>query len=866
MNLYDGAVKVNHNLLRQTTSFVGREREILEILDRLNNPMCQLLTFVGPGGIGKTRLALEVARQIRNSYRDGVYFVPLQPLRSASHIPSAIIHVLGVSIRDGDDPFQKLLHFLSDRHLLLLLDNFEHLVDGAELVTCILENAPDVRLLVTSREPLKLHEEWQWVVGGLHFPTEAPDEADEAYSAMRLFAERATQINPEFTLDQYRADVIRICQLVEGIPLAIEMAANWTNSLTCDAIADAIQNNIDFLTSREQNIPERHRSMRAVYNHSWRLLFEEERRVFERLSVFHGGFTREAAEQVEGATLETLASLVDKSFLKQDSSGRYDIHELLRQYGAEQLAKSDGTKAAADRHLAFYADFMQRCEPDLKGKAELAALNRIEADFENIRAAWSYAVAQREYDMVDRIIDSLFWFGLWRGRIVEIRLLFFETAVEVFTPKAGTSPHPVWGRLLVRKSRNRDVNVIDRAMEIAGNCGNEAEVAYCLLERAIYDTNHRNPHALTEIQRALDIYRQLGDNFGVAGTLSDLTYLLITSGDLDAFWLSLDEALQQVRKTGCSWYLYNLLFRRGWTACFDGHYDNCERDLEEALGIANRMEFRVVEADCIGSLGFLAFLRGNFQQAKRRVSDDIETVTQVKAAGEQGFAKIVLAYITCIEGNYHEARQLAEEALVLVKPHPIRERLSARVLAMAEYGLGNFDKAREHARWVLAEEVQTGTRLWNIPVFALLLAHDGDTEGAAELLGLMFTHPASPIGWFENWTLIKDLRAQLADQLGADAYAAAWQRGATLDLDTIVETLLVTTDEQARQPLDEPLTDRELEVLRLVADGLSNHEIAESLTLVEGTVRSHVYNLCQKLGVRNRTGAVARARALHMLH
>ena len=438
-----GATKVAHNLPRQTTLFVGREQEILDIINRLNNPLCQLLTFVGPGGIGKTRLALEVARRIGDWYADGVYFVALQPLRSAAYIPSAIVHALGLPVHENDDPLQQLISYLHDRRILLILDNFEHLRDGVGLVAEIIVAAPDVRLLVTSREALNLHEEWQWTVRGLRFPEATSGDDIEAYGAVQLFAERARKILPEFILADHLAAVTRICQLVEGSPLAIEMAANWTKTLPCDVIADAIQNDIDFLTSREQNIPERHRSMRAVYNHSWRQLSEEERSVFEKLSVFRGGFTREAAEQVAGATLATLAALVDKSFLRQDATGRYDMHELLRQYGAEQLASFGAAAVADDKHAAYFADVLTQCEAELKSDRQLSALNKIEADFENIRAAWFYAVANCKYEWVDGMIDSLYFFELWRSRHAEVRALF-EVAATAFAPLADAGAHPVW--------------------------------------------------------------------------------------------------------------------------------------------------------------------------------------------------------------------------------------------------------------------------------------------------------------------------------------------------------------------------------------------------------------------------------------
>lgn len=860
----DRAVKNTDFILRQTTSFVGREQEILDIIQRLNNPLCHLLTLVGPGGIGKTRLSMEIAYQLTDAYRDGVYFVPLQPLQSTAHIASTIVHSLDVSIREGDAPLQKLLHYLCDRQLLLILDNFEHLIEGAEIVTRILETAPAVRILVTSREPLKLHEEWQWMVHGLNFPPDTSTETTESYSAMQLFTQRAQQIHPEFVPDMHQADITRICQLVEGIPLAIELAANWTKSLTCDAIADAIQNGIDFLTSREQNIPERHRSMRAVYNHSWRLLFEEERRIFERLSVFRGGFTREAAGQVEGATIETLASLVDKSFIRQDVTGRYDIHELLRQYGAEQLEKSNGRQAAANRHLAFYAAYVQRCESEIKGKKQFDALNKIEADFENIRTAWLHAVAQHEYALIDSMIETLFWFAEMRSFSGDVRSLF-EIAAATFEPITDALAHAVWARLALRIHQSADVSLIDQALAIAQGYGNTAEVAYCQMLRGVYDTEHLHPHALNELQDALNAYHRIGDDFGLAVTYLNIDYYLGFFADQEHIRSNQNLTLQQARKNGSPYHMFKILFRRGWGYASDGQYEASQQCFIEALDIANQMGFRELGASCIGSLGVLATFHGDFEQAKLMAAQNLERVMQLTDVGEQGVVKITQASIACFEGNYAEGWKLAEEARLLVKPNRMRERSAARALAIAEYGLGHFDKAREQARWAMAEELSQGIRLWNMPIFALLAAHDGDAQGAAELLGLSFTHPASPIGWFENWPLLTDLRAQLAEQLGAEAYADAWQRGTELELASVVENLLLSTDEQARQPLAEPLTDRELEVLRLVADGLSNHEIAEALTVVEGTVKTHIYNLCQKLGVTHRTSAVARARTLHML-
>ncbi len=857
------AAPIGYNLSHQTTSFIGREQEIEDILNLLDHADCQLLTLTGPGGIGKTRLALEVARRIGHRYADGVYFIPLQSLRSADYLPAAIIHVLGLPVHADSDLCQQLQQYLSRRRLVLFFDNFEHLLDGTGLIADLAAAAPEIKLLVTSREALNLHEEWRWPVQGLPFP-HAETEDIETYSAIRLFIERARQIQPDFRLAEHRAAVIRICQQLEGIPLAIELAAGWIRTLDCDTIAHEIQKDLDFLTSRERNIPERHRSMRAVYNHSWRLLFEDERRVFQNLSVFHGGFTRAAAETVATASLTVLAALVDKSLVRQDAADRYDIHELLRQYGAELLAEYGEADAVAARHARYFADFMDDCQAQVKGPQQLAVLDRIEADFENIRAAWSYAVAHQAYPLVERMMDTLTLFGYMRSRFVETNALF-EVARDAFAPAPGDHPHPVWGRVLIRAPR-ADVTPVNTALEMAQHQHNDTETAFCLKERGIYYAYRgQYAHAFDDLQNSLNIYRRLEDHFGMATAAANLIHLTMVTGDWEAAQTYIELGMRLALGIGSLYHQYWFLFYAGWKACYDGCLADAECHLQEAVTLAKTLGFRVMAADSVGSLGFVAFLRGDFEQSRAWIIEDLETTTQVKAPGEQGFARIVLGHLACVEERYHEAKMIAEEALALVQPNQARERFIIRILAMAACGLGDFDQARHHLRALLVQETRPGTRLLCIPLWAILLAHEGRLQWAAELLGLAFTHPASARGWLEHWPLLTRLRAQLTAQLREETFTAAWGRGSQLDLDTVIEQLLVVSDVQTRQPLIEPLTDRELEILRLVADGLSNRAIAETLTIVEGTVKTHVHNLCQKLSASNRTQLTARARVLGIL-
>ncbi len=410
---------VVHNLPSQAAPFIGRVDELAEITRLLADPACRLLTLVGPGGIGKTRLAIEAARIIvggvgtrqtvsEQLFPNGVHFVPLQPLTSPDFIVPAIVEALGFQFYGQSDPRQQLLDYLQEKSLLLVVDNFEHILDGALLVDDILAHAPGMKLLVTSRERLNLVEEWVYEVHGLDCPADEMETEIEGYSAIQWFMQNARRAQVGFALTPaQRPAVTRICRTVGGNPLAIELAATWLRALPAKAIADEIARGLDILESQARNVPERHRSMRAVLQHSWSLLSKTERNVFRRLAVFRGGFAYEAAERVTGATLWTLSALVDKSLLQVDANGRYDLHELVRQYAAEQLNTSGEADALRDGHSAYYLDFLAQREADIKGRRQLPALKEIAADFDNVRVAWSRALQRKDATLVSGTLEGL---------------------------------------------------------------------------------------------------------------------------------------------------------------------------------------------------------------------------------------------------------------------------------------------------------------------------------------------------------------------------------------------------------------------------------------------------------------------------
>lgn len=326
-----GVLSLKTNLPAFPTSLIGREREVEQLRQLLCDPQCRLLTLVGPGGIGKTRLAIETASRVQDVFTDGVYFVPLASVNSTRFIVPVIADAIGFTFHYASyvDPKTQLFSYLKEKQVLLLTDNLEHLwsTPGIEVLSELLANAQHVNLLATSRESLVLQGEWVYEVHGLPVPENPHKEGFAQNTSIELFLQRARRAHVEFnaTAEGLPA-ILRICHLVDGTPLALKLAAAWVRTLTCAEIAKEIERSLDFLRVSGRDVPARHRSMRAVFDHSWSLLSAEEQSVLSQLSAFQGGFSLEAAEQIAGATVFTLSNLVTKSLIRRSGKERYDLH------------------------------------------------------------------------------------------------------------------------------------------------------------------------------------------------------------------------------------------------------------------------------------------------------------------------------------------------------------------------------------------------------------------------------------------------------------------------------------------------------------------------------------------------------------
>ena len=381
---------IRHNLPTQLTDLIGREREVTELAEFLRNE--RLITILAPGGTGKTRIALDVAAEVSDAFPDGVFLVPLAPLSDADSVPQAVAEAIDVSLSSDADMQEQLLDYLRGKQQLLVIDNFEHLTAAATLVPAILEAAPGVRVLATSRTRLNVSSEIVYSLGGLG----AGETGDLLESdAAHLFVTEASRAMPGYKLQPAdEAPLRQILQLTQGTPLAILLAAAWVDTLPIGEIAEEIARSVDFLETEQADMPDRHRSMRAVFDYSWEMLGEEERKLFSQLSLFRGGFTRDAARAVAGASPRDLARLSNKSFLVANpDTGRFVVHELLRQYGEETLT---GDQALCDETIAKHADFyigrLDEAGDLIYGGKQREALTLIEADLDNVRAAWNAAI------------------------------------------------------------------------------------------------------------------------------------------------------------------------------------------------------------------------------------------------------------------------------------------------------------------------------------------------------------------------------------------------------------------------------------------------------------------------------------------
>ena len=871
-----------HNLPPQPTEFVGRKVEIADIINRLQDKNCRLLTLVGSGGVGKTRLAIESLQYLRESnFEHGIFYIPLAPLISAENIVTAIINTLGIFIDNGGTPQEELVKFLSQRKLLLVMDNFEHILDGVDLVTDILYSAMDVKILVTSRETLNLSMEYIWHVRGMHYPNSEEPEDINQYDALNLFVERALQIQHDFSPGDEQISIIQICQLVDGLPLAIELAAGWLKTLSCLDILKQIKRGIDFLATRNHDIPERHQSIRAVFDYSWNMLSSDEQAVFPRLSVFRGGFTLEAAEQVAEAKVITISGLVEKSMVRHDSTGRYNIHELIRQYGEEQLIHVHELKSVNDKHLDYFAGFMVRRTPDLQGRRQIDSLNEIRADFDNILVAWQYASQHLIVTRLDEMLECFIVFFEISGHPA-IAKEVYASALEHFDESDATYER-IRNRLKMflrfsyfklgsTPNINHIMGDLQASLDIAEQYEDQLTTWICLI---MSGSDLQNPERDADMHRALK-YSENMSPYYLGRTLDHISYdyTLIknenseTARHYQSVFLEVTRALGDISGVATA---YSRLGQhaRFWGKLEDAlyYYDKAIQGYRQTNNTRFLTIFKALRL-------FVMFKQGEFKHQIEFHPHTIEHLSSFGFFENHSFVYMIMAKSEAFLGSYDRSKiylQHARSSPIDVRPRTGFHIIEAEIICAI--GLGDFREARQFIIEALATDPKyIGARLL-LDFFILitfLYHHDHQFVKAVELLGLVFTHPLATTGWMEKWKLLSQLQETLQQELGKHAYTVAWEQGAGLNINEVIAEIrayvgLDPPAETLAQALVEPLTERELEVLALLGQGLSNREIAQELVVTVGTVKAHVYNICQKLAVKNRTQAVLEAKQIGLL-
>lgn len=790
-----------HNLPAQITSFIGREAELDTLEQLMMEAGTRHVTVLGPGGIGKTRFALEAARRLMDRFPNGVYLVELAPLSTPEYIARTVTEAIGFRLQEDERVLhQQLMDYIHEKQILLILDNFEHLIDGALIVTQILQAAPGVRVLVTSRERLNLNSETIFNLEGMDFPERDLPLDGEDYSALRLFVQGARRVQPGFELHPANLpDVARICQIVRGMPLGILLASAWVEMLSPGEIAEEISRNLDFLETDQRDIPQRQRSIRAVFDSSWQRLNEREQEAFRRMAVFRGGFSRRAAQDVTDASLRTLTLLVNKSLLRRDpDTGHYTVHELLRQYVEEQLEQAGDTEAVRTRHMIYYLNALAGLKADLRGQRQLVALDEIESDFENVRVAWAWAIHSRDWETIDNALESLSLFCHFRNRTEGITL--FETARQALAPAPGETPHPLWGRLLPRHmAPGNRLQKIEQALEIARQYENLPESAFCLWRLAgATGYGHNYARGLELAQESLALYQQLEDSFGISRVLHDMAYFYGNQGQIKRFIELTRQSIDIKRSIGDRIGLAHSLYNLGASELLAGNLNAAEAYYRESLAIRREMRDLQGVSVSLSTLSAIAYFRGALDDAQSLAMEALAIATDIHNPASKGYAQVMLGLLKTIrEEDYATARNWCEEGSRHNTSNRTYMFLATHCFIVAYTGLGEFEAAQQAQRTLLQMAMTfggDGALAFCLPTSALIIAHDGQNERAVELLGLACTLPANPLGWIEQSPLVTRLRDHLENTLGSDGYERAWSRGAQQNLRRVTTQLLQELD------------------------------------------------------------------------
>ncbi len=830
-----------------STALFGRTEELAQISEYLANPECRLITLVGPGGIGKTRLGIEAARQYVQLGEARAVFVDLQAIRSPEFVVTTLAESLGVTVNDSETAVERIAHYLSSRPVLLLFDNFEQVADAAGSLGELIDQAPETKVLVTSRTPLRLSQEWLFHVNGLPVPQANRPRHGLSVASTELFIDRARRMRPDFESDSEMASIERICQITEGMPLALELAASWTRMLSCEEIVAEIESNRKFLATNLRDIPERHRSMQAVFDQVLRVLDDDERAVFGKLSVFKGGFAREAAEKVAGADLQILSSLVDRSLVRRTETDRYRIHELVRQLGEDQLSNSEvALEQVQSAHCDYFTEFLAKRRDGLCADLQVEYVNEIEPELENVRAAWKFGIERGLDEQINKATLPLALYNQCRGR--------FSAAGELFTPAVEAFDK------IERHSQGSEV----MAELLTWHGWFKLRQGQVVESESIF-------------RRCFDIHLALNlsppSGFATDPELG-LAYIASTKGDIEAARHHARSVLNRAKKQGHDRHVIMTNQLLGHLALREGDLAAAGSHARTGLDMCNSLGEKWFSAYCLDILGEIAVINGRTDEATRHFELGLKVREAFDDKAGIGLAHAYLGELSMLSGANDKARfhlDECEEAHLLVGDTGGVSRARSN-LGLLDVIAGDFASAAD----TLSEVLDTGLKMQFMSLVLDALSGIGqmairaglDDDGR-RLLAFVVNHESTEPRTHSQIQRFLSESGSDADLPDSDKSLDACVKTARDVLDRAPTLAPVEPKPTGAAPSDgglpEPLTSREVEVLGLIADGHSNQQIADELILSLGTVKWHSNQIYMKLGVPNRTSAVARARELGVL-
>jgi predicted ATPase/class 3 adenylate cyclase/DNA-binding CsgD family transcriptional regulator len=851
-----------HNLPVQLTPFIGREQELAAVQKLFGRYDVRLLTLTGPGGAGKTRLGLQVAAELSDRFVDGVFFVNLAPVSDPALVVPTIAETLG--IQERADPFllKRLKEVLRQKQMLLLLDNFEQIVSAGIQVVDLLIACPSLKLLVTSREALHVQAEHEFPVPPLALPDpkRLPDLGVLSHNAaVAIFLQRAQAVKPDFQLTNANARAIaEMCVRLDGLPLAIELAAARMKLLPPQALLARLDQRLAVLTGASRDLPARQQTLRNTIAWSYNLLDAAEQQLFRRLSVFIGGCSLQAIEALSAAldksdeaaqALEVVASLVDKSLLQQtEQEGdepRFVMLETIRDYGLERLTVNGEMEATQQAHAAYYLALAEEAEPQLLSNQQIMWLEQLDREHENLRAALHWSLEQGEagqsMEMALRLGAALEQFWVIRGYHNEGRT-FLERALaahEVAAAPVQAKALSTAGRLALNQYDMDQGEVLcEQHLALCRELGDTAGIALSLQRLGVVAWVRNNPtaaYALTE--EALTLWREAGDKAHVAWALSWLAFLASQQGEYARGLALCEESLALYRQ------LENKIGTAGTLGMLADVLYFSQSDpeliislLEEALAISREVGDKMGIASCQRISGQLALNQGNVAGARSLAEDALALFREIGDRQNTALSLCLLAKVEANQGNYPIARTLYEQSLATV-PRGITE---IGLIASCLEGLAVVVAAQGEMVWA--------ARLW----------------GAAESLREAIGAPLPPVERPAYESSVSAARAHLGEKF----FASAWDEGHTMTPEqalaaqgpvTLHQPLPTTSSSTppAKPPATFPggLTAREVEVLRLLAQGLTDAQIAEQLVISPRTVNNHLTSIYSKIQVSTRSAA-----------